>query len=100
MDVVADIDPESETFGKYVAVEWDSNENKQLWIPKQYAHGFLVLSESANFLYKCSEFYLPEDESGVSWNDPTLNIDWPIKNPIVSEKDKRLPTLTRTKWKY
>ena len=66
-----------------------SSENKkQLWIPPGFAHGFLALSDYANFAYKCSDYYAPEDEQTIIWNDPDLNIEWQIKNPIVSEKDK------------
>ena len=92
-DVAVDIDPRSSTYGKYVGVTLSSSNHKQLWIPPGYAHGFCVLSEYADFQYKCTDYYFPEDEGGVIWNDPNIDIDWPIDNPILSEKDLKLPTL-------
>lgn len=86
-DVIADVNKDSKTFGKYLSIELDSLNHKQVYIPPGYAHGFLVLSDTADFLYKCTDYYNPEDEGGVMWNDNLLNIDWPIKNPILSEKD-------------
>ena len=86
-DVIADVNKDSKTFGKYLSIELDSLHHKQVYIPPGYAHGFLVLSDTADFLYKCTDYYNPEDEGGVMWNDNLLNIDWPIKNPILSEKD-------------
>jgi dTDP-4-dehydrorhamnose 3,5-epimerase len=71
-----------------------TGENKiQFYIPPGFAHGFCVLSDSADFQYKCTDFYDPSDEGGLIWNDSILNIDWPIKDPILSEKDKILPSL-------
>jgi len=90
-DVVVDIRPGSKTFGKWHG-EYLSEENKrQFYVPEGFAHGFLVLSEEAEFAYKCTEFYHPEDEGGIIWNDKDLNIDWPIKDMeiIISEKDLR-----------
>lgn len=92
-DVAVDINPHSKTFGKYVGVELSEENHLQLWIPPGYAHGFCVLSERADFHYKCTEFYYPEDESGVIWNDPYLNISWPILDPKLSKKDLALPTI-------
>ncbi|MDB3877909.1 dTDP-4-dehydrorhamnose 3,5-epimerase [Gammaproteobacteria bacterium] len=86
-DVVADINKKSETFGRYFAIELDAEQHTQLYIPPGYAHGFLVLSESAHFQYKCTDYYYPGDESGVMWNDELLNIEWPIKEPFISKKD-------------
>lgn len=92
LDVVVDINPKSPTYGKYESVIL-SNYYTQFWIPPWYAHGFCVLSESATVLYKCTDYYYPEYEKGVIWNDPTINIKWPINNPILSEKDQNWPTL-------
>ena len=87
-DVAVDIDIKSKTFGKYVGVELSAENHMQLFIPPGYAHGFCVLSEYAHFSYKCTDFYYPEDESGLIWNDPNVNIKWPIPNPVLSTKDK------------
>ena len=74
--------------------------NKIMYIPEGFAHGYLVLSNNAIFQYKCTEFYHPEDEFGLLWNDKDLNIDWPSKNPILSQKDKDLPTIQTIGDKY
>lgn len=92
-DVAADIDPASRTFGRWVGLRLSEENQRQLWIPPGYAHGFLVLSDIADFEYKCTDYYDPEFETGVLWNDPRLAIEWPIAEPILSEKDRRLPTL-------
>jgi dTDP-4-dehydrorhamnose 3,5-epimerase len=92
-DVAADIDPRSPTFGRWVGVTLSDTNHRQLWIPPGYAHGFVVLSEIADFEYKCTDYYHPQSETGVIWNDRDLAIDWPIAEPTLSEKDKRLPTL-------
>lgn len=90
LDVAVDIRPESPTYGKYVAVELSADNHRQLYIPKGFAHGFAVLSKEALFSYKCDEFYHPEAECGIAWDDPTLSIDWglPKEDIILSEKDK------------
>ena len=95
LDVTVDIRKDSETFGKYVAIELSGINNKQLFVPRGFAHGFIVLSETAIFSYKCDNFYNKESERGVIYNDPTLNIDWqlPDSELIVSEKDMLLPKL-------
>ncbi|EEC7127234.1 dTDP-4-dehydrorhamnose 3,5-epimerase [Salmonella enterica] len=91
-DVAVDIRKDSETFGKWVGVNISSENKRQLWIPEGFAHGFLVLSDSADFLYKTSNYYSPIHERGIVWNDPTININWPIKiDKILSEKDTILP---------
>ncbi|KAI5916689.1 dTDP-4-dehydrorhamnose 3,5-epimerase [Thauera sp. 2A1] len=92
-DVAVDIDPASPTFGRHVGVELSDDNHRQLWIPPGYAHGFCVLSEIADFEYKCTELYYPEDEGGVVWNDPDVGINWPCKTPILSKKDQSLPNL-------
>lgn len=96
-DVAADINPSSETFGQHVAVELSDKNHLQLWIPPKYAHGFCVVSPEAVFQYKCTDFYFPNDENGLIWNDPDLKIDWPISAPNLSEKDLKLPTLQQIK---
>ena len=93
LDVAVDLRRNSPTFGKYVAVELSEENNYQLFIPRGFAHGFLVLSEDAIVNYKVDNFYNPESEGGLIWNDKTVNINWPIKNPILSEKDKKWKTL-------
>ena len=92
-DVVADVDPRSATFGRWVGVTLSDTNHRQLWIPPGYAHGFVVTSEIADFEYKCTDYYHPESETGVIWSDPDLNIAWPIEDPVLSDKDRRLPTL-------
>ena len=92
-DVAVDIDPESTTYSQYVGVELTEENHKQLWVPPGYAHGFCVLSETADFQYKCTDYYDPSDEGGVIWNDPDVAIEWPIADPSLSSKDALLPTL-------
>ena len=93
LDVVADVNPKSATFGKHVAVVLSEDNHRQLWVPPGYAHGFVTLSETADFQYKCTDYYDPSDEGGIIWNDPTLNIDWRAATPSLSAKDQLLPTL-------
>lgn len=92
-DVVVDVNPKSETFGEYIGIELTEDNHYQLWVPPGYAHGFCVLSDYADFQYKCTEYYDPNDEGGIIWNDPDINIDWPIECPDLSEKDTQLPKL-------
>lgn len=92
-DVAVDIDPRSSTFGTWVGALLSGENHRQLWIPPGYAHGFVVLSETADFEYKCTEYYDPTDEIGLLWNDPDVGIQWPIPNPKLSPKDQKLPTL-------
>jgi dTDP-4-dehydrorhamnose 3,5-epimerase len=92
-DVAADIDPKSPTFKRWVGVKLSDSNHHQLWIPPGYVHGFLVLSDVADFEYKCTEYYHPQSEIGVIWNDPDLGIEWPIDMPTLSAKDGALPTL-------
>ena len=89
-DVAVDIRRGSPTFGRWVGVELSAENKRQVWIPPGLAHGFLVRSESADFLYKTTDFYFPEHERCIVWNDPTLAIDWGLTEPpLVSEKDAR-----------
>lgn len=92
-DVAVDVNPNSDYCGQFVAVELSDQNHRQLWIPPGYAHGFCVLSEVADFQYKCTDLYFPEDEGGVLWNDSDLNIPWPVEAPVLSDTDQRLPTL-------
>ena len=92
-DVAVDIRRSSPTFGQWVGVELSADNHRQLWVPPGYAHGFCVLSETADFEYKCTELYLPEDEGGLLWNDPEVNIPWPVASPKLSAKDQCNPTL-------
>ena len=95
LDVAVDLRRRSPTFGQWCKVRL-SAENKQIfWMPPGLAHGFRVLSETANVLYKATDFYHPECERTVLWNDPDLKISWGISNPFVSEKDAKLPTLAK-----
>jgi len=95
LDIAIDLRPESPTFGQHVAVELSAENKKQLFIPRGFGHGFSVLSETAEFFYKCDNFYNKASEGGIIYNDPRLNIDWklPINEIKVSQKDLELPTL-------
>ena len=92
-DVAVDVRKESKNFGRWVGVHLSSENKRQVYIPDGFAHGFCVLSETALFLYKCSDLYAPECERGVLWSDPDIGIEWPIKEPILSEKDAVYPRL-------
>ncbi len=91
-DVAVDLRKDSKTYGKWFGVMLSGDNNLQFMIPRGFAHGFQVVSESATFCYKCDEFYHPEDEGGVMWNDETLSIEWPLEEALLSEKDKNHPT--------
>ena len=93
LDVAVDVRVGSPTFGKHVAVELSDDNFRQLWIPKGFAHGFTVLSETADFFYKCDELYRPADEITIRWNDPALKIDWHTPAPTLSERDTTAPLL-------
>src|SRR5690606_38173823 len=91
-DVAVDIRPESPTYGRWVGVELSEDNHRQLWIPPGLAHGFLVTSESAEFLYKTTDYYNPAAERSIRWDDPTLAIEWPLNGPpTVSDKDNAAP---------
>lgn len=90
-DVAVDLRTSSKTYGKWFGVELSAENKKQFYIPEGFAHGFLVLSDEAEFCYKCTDFYRPGDEGGMAWNDPEIGIAWPIEegmNLIISEKDQ------------
>lgn len=86
-DVAVDIRKHAPTFGQWVGIELTEENHKQLWIPAGFAHGFLVLSQEADFLYKTTSYYTPEHERCILWSDPELNISWPNDTPILSQKD-------------
>lgn len=97
-DVAVDIRPGSPTFGRWVGEELSAENKRQMWVPPGFAHGFLTLSESAEFLYKTTDFYSPEHERCIAWNDPDLAIDWPLDGlePLLSAKDRQgQPLFTR-----
>lgn len=87
-DVAVDIRPESPTFKQWVGVYLSEENKTQFWVPPGLAHGFVVISDYADFEYKCTNYYDPSSEGCLSWNDPELGIDWPVSDPILSEKDK------------
>lgn len=95
LDIAVDLRKGSPTFGKHVAAELSEENKLQFFVPRGFAHGFVVLSEEAIFQYKCDNYYYPESEGGILWNDPALNIDWliPEQDIILSEKDKMNPLL-------
>lgn len=92
-DVVVDIRTQSPTFGKWLGITLSDENHLQLYIPPGFAHGFCVVSDYADFHYKCTEYYTPHCEQGIAWNDKQLNITWPINNPILSPKDAANPSL-------
>jgi dTDP-4-dehydrorhamnose 3,5-epimerase len=92
-DVALDIRPSSPTFGQHFALELTEENKKALFVPAGLAHGFVVLSNTCDFTYKCTALYAPQFEKGVLWNDPDLNIAWPLKDVALSEKDLKLPRL-------
>lgn len=92
-DVAADIRRESPTFGQWAGIKLSSTNHRQIYIPEGFAHGFCVLSKTAIVSYKCTDFYVPEEERGVRWDDPLLDIDWPISQPLLSAKDKNCEVL-------
>jgi dTDP-4-dehydrorhamnose 3,5-epimerase len=93
LDVVVDIRKESPTFGRWEAVELDDERHRQLYVPVGFAHGFCVLSETADVLYKCSTYYDPEQERAIAYDDPDIGIEWPDLEPTVSDRDRAAPRL-------
>ncbi len=94
-DVAVDIRKKSPTYGKWVGEIISDENHRSLYIPEGFAHGFCVLSEEADVVYKVNNEYSPENERGIIWNDPTIKISWSVENPIVSDKDSRLPQLEK-----
>jgi dTDP-4-dehydrorhamnose 3,5-epimerase len=95
LDVAVDVRLGSPNFGRHVAVELSEENRRQLWIPRGFAHGFLVLSETADFHYKCDDLYSPKDEIVVRWDDPAIGIAWGIDNPLLSARDATAPLLSQ-----
>ena len=97
-DVAVDLRKDSPTYGHWVGEILTSENKKMLMIPRGFAHGFMVLSETAEFTYKCDEVYHPEDEGGIMWNDPDIGVEWPSDiEPLLSEKDQKHPRLKESK---
>jgi dTDP-4-dehydrorhamnose 3,5-epimerase len=93
LDVSVDVRVGSPTFGRHVAVELNDENHRQLWVPRGFAHGFAVLSESADFFYKCDELYRPSNEIVVRWSDPAIGINWGVKRPVLAARDATAPLL-------
>ncbi|HUD88631.1 MAG TPA: dTDP-4-dehydrorhamnose 3,5-epimerase [Xanthobacteraceae bacterium] len=96
-DVAVDVRRGSPTFGRHVTADLSEDDRRQLWVPRGFAHGFLVLSDMAEFFYKCDEFYSPSDEIAVRWNDPALAIAWGIESPVLSARDAAAPLLAEVR---
>ena len=94
-DVIVDLRPESEAYGRWYAVELTAENRKALYIPKGFAHGFQTLSDNSEVLYQMSEFYHPESARGMRWDDPAFGITWPLPEPILSDRDRSYPLLER-----
>jgi dTDP-4-dehydrorhamnose 3,5-epimerase len=94
-DVAVDIRSDSRTFGKWYGLELNDENRLQLYVPPGFAHGFATLSDTADVSYKCTSLYKPEDDAGIVWNDPDIGIEWPISDPLVSEKDAAAPRLSQ-----
>ncbi|PQJ34766.1 dTDP-4-dehydrorhamnose 3,5-epimerase [Salinibacter sp. 10B] len=90
-DVVVDIRAGSDTFGEWEGLRLSAENGRQLYVPEGFAHGFVVTGDEALFHYKCTDFYHPEAEGVIHWNDPTLGIDWPVDDPVLSERDREAP---------
>ena len=87
----------SPTFGKHVVVELSEDNRRQFWVPRGFAHGFVVLSDVAEFFYKCDDFYSPTDEIAVRWNDPAIGIAWGVESPVLSARDAAAPLLAEVR---
>ena len=94
LDVAVDVRVGSPYFGRHVAVELSEDNRRQLWVPRGFAHGFVVLSETADFFYKCDEFYNPKDEIVVRWDDPAIGITWGVESPSLAARDAAAPLLS------
>ncbi len=94
-DVAVDIRVGSPTFGRWIGVTLSAENKRQFWVPPGFAHGFVVTGESALFSYKCTDYYAPEYDGTILWNDPAIGIQWPIQNPSLSDKDRAAPPLDR-----
>ncbi len=100
-DVAVDLRKDSETYGKWVGILLSGENHRQFMIPRGFAHGFIVVSDYAEFAYKCDEIYHPEDEDGIMWNDPDIGIEWPnVGSVILSEKDKKHPMFKDNKIQF
>jgi dTDP-4-dehydrorhamnose 3,5-epimerase len=97
LDVAVDVRIGSPNFGRHVAVELSEENHRQLWVPRGFAHGFVVLSETADFFYKCDDLYSPKDEIVVRWDDPAIGINWGVTNPTLSARDAAAPRLADVK---
>jgi dTDP-4-dehydrorhamnose 3,5-epimerase len=100
LDVVVDVRLGSPSFGKYAAAVLSDENRVEIYIPPGFAHGFAVISETAEFLYKCDDFYYPEDERGIAWDDPEIGIEWGVVDPIISAKDRRHTRLSLVSPQY
>ena len=96
LDVAVDLRPSSPTYKKWVGVELSGENKRQLLIPRGFGHGFVTLTDDVEFLYKADNYYAPEADGGIRWNDPELHIDWGVEHPILSEKDSQSPFLRDT----
>lgn len=94
LDVAVDVRVGSPGFGRHVAIELSEDNRRQLWIPRGFAHGFSVLSDTADFFYKCDAYYSPKDELAIRWDDPAIGIDWQVETPSLSAKDAAAPLLS------
>jgi dTDP-4-dehydrorhamnose 3,5-epimerase len=97
LDVAVDVRVGSPHFGRHVAVELNEENRRQLWVPRGFAHGFAVLSETADFFYKCDEYYSPKDEIVVRWNDPAIGINWGVESPSLAQRDAVAPLLSEAR---
>ena len=98
--MIVDIRQQSPIFGKWAGVTLSAENKRQFFVPEGFAHGYCVLSDTVLFTYKCSDFYSRESEGGVRWNDPDIGIEWPVKGPVLSDRDSKLPYLKDLNTKY